>query len=202
MNNQNQIQWPTAEQLRAELERVRYRRKYMSILRSTIYTLIALATVVLLAVLWLPVFRITGDSMAETLNNDDIVVAWRSEEPERGEMIAFTSENNKTLVKRVVAVGGDTVNIRTDGSVLVNGVLLDEPYLTGKAFGECDIEFPLDVPEGTVFVLGDNRDESVDSRSSVMGCVPVEQITGRMLMRVWPIQDFEWYMSFEQLWRD
>ena len=103
--------------------------------------------VVLLAVLWLPVFRITGDSMAETLNNDDIVVAWRSEEPERGEMIAFTSENNKTLVKRVIAVGGDTVNIRTDGSVLVNGVLLDEPYLTGKAFGECDIEFPLDVPD-------------------------------------------------------
>lgn len=202
MSNQRNVQGPTSEELRAELARVKYRRKYMSTLRSTIYALIALATVVLLAVLWLPVYRVTGDSMADTLCDGDIVVTYRSDAPGRGELIAFDCDNGKTLIKRVIAVGGDTVDIRTDGTVVVNGSEIDEPYLSGKAFGECDVELPVTVPDGYVFVMGDNRSESVDSRSSVMGCIPREKIVGRALARVWPVQEFEFYFSFEQLWSD
>lgn len=201
MSNVKFGQGPTAEQLRAELSRVQYRRRYMTTLRSTIYALIAVATVVLLAVIWLPVFRITGESMEPTLSSGDIVVTWRGDAPVQGEMVAFAHEG-KTLVKRVVAVAGDEITMRLDGTVVVNGAALDEPYVAALDRGECDVELPMIVPDGCVFVMGDNRGDSVDSRSTAMGCIPVEEIIGRTLLRIWPMDRFEMYMSFEQLWRD
>lgn len=177
---------PTRDELCAELERIKYRKRFMGALRNTIYTLVALASIVLLAVIWLPVYRITGVSMANTLRDGEVVVAWRTEKAGRGDIIAF-EYGGKTLVKRVIAVAGDTVDVKEDGTVWINGSALDEPYLTEKALGECDAVFPMIVPEDCVFVMGDNRAESVDSRSTEIGCVATGQIRGRVMIRIWPI---------------
>ena len=146
------------------------------------------ATAVLVAVLLLPVFQIYGQSMTPTLNDGDIVLSVKSGNVESQDIIAFYY-NNKILVKRVIAGAGQWVDIDEEGNVSVDGVLLDEPYLMGKAKGECDIELPYQVPEGKVFVMGDHRSVSVDSRSLAVGCVSEEQIAGKLMMRVWPLKN-------------
>ena len=181
---------PTAAQLEQELRRETYRRRYSRVLRSTIYTLITVAAVaVLVATLFLPVLRIYGTSMTPTMTDGDIVVSLKGGGFDRGDIIAFWF-NNKILVKRVIAHPGERVDIDEAGNVSIDGRPLDAPDLTEKALGECDIELPYQVPEGRIFVLGDHRSTSSDSRSTAVGCVAEEQIVGKLVFRVWPLGGF------------
>ncbi len=181
---------PTLQQMEAELDRIKYNRRYKSVLRSTVYTLVTVAAVaVLVATLWLPVMRIFGNSMTPTLSDGEIVFSVKTNNLEQGDIIAFYY-NNRILIKRVIAQQGDWVNMDEDGTVFVNGEVLDEPYLTEKAFGDCDIELPYQVPDGRIFVMGDHRSTSVDSRNTTVGCVSQEQIVGKIIFRVWPLKQF------------
>jgi signal peptidase I len=186
----NPPQIPTISQLETELKRVKYKIRYRHVLRSTVSLLaIAAAVAILIVTLWLPVLQIYGTSMSPTLTNGNIVVLVKNTNVKQGDLVAFYY-NNKILVKRVIASAGDWVNIDEDGTVYVNGEELDEPYLTEKALGECDIELPYQVPDGKIFVMGDHRSVSVDSRSSQIGCVSEEQIVGKLKFRVWPLKEF------------
>ena len=178
------------EQLTAELEREKYKRRYKRVLRSTVYTLIVVAAAaVLVATIWMPVLQIYGASMVPTLDEGDIVISVKGSDFEPGDLVAFYM-GNKILVKRCIAGPGQWVDIDADGNVYVDGKLLDEPYLTEKALGECDIEFPYQVPDNRYFCMGDHRSTSVDSRSTTVGCVSDEQIVGKIVFRVWPLPDF------------
>ena len=182
------LECPPIEQLEKELHREKYRRRYGRVLRSTIYTLITVAAVaVLVATLWLPVLQIYGGSMSPTLLDGDIVVSLKGSDFRTGDVVAFYY-NNKILIKRVIATAGQWVDLEEDGTVFVDGQRLDEPYLTEKAFGDCDIKLPYQVPDGRYFVMGDHRSTSVDSRHSSVGCVAHEQIVGKIVFRVWPLQ--------------
>lgn len=183
-------QVPEIGQLKAELKREKYKIRYMSVMRSTVFTLIVVAAfAVLVATLWMPVLQIYGTSMTPTLDEGQIVVSVKGYEFEPGDLVAFYI-GNKLLVKRVIASPGDMVDIHEDGTVFVNGKELDEPYVTEKAFGECDLEFPYQVPESRFFMLGDHRATSVDSRNSTVGCIAKEQIVGKIVFCVWPIANF------------
>jgi signal peptidase I len=179
---------PSTEQFEAELKHERYKQKYRKVLQSTVWLLvIAAAVAVLVVTLWMPVLQIYGKSMTPTLNAGEIVVLKKTHDFKCGDVIAFYY-NNKILIKRVVAEAGDWVDISEDGTVIVNGKELDEPYVSEKALGECDLTLPYQVPDERVFVLGDHRSVSVDSRSSQIGCVADEQIVGKLIFRVWPFK--------------
>lgn len=179
---------PTAQQLETEIKRVRNKRKFRSVMKSTVYMLVTVAAVaILVATLWLPVLQIYGNSMTPTLHNGDIVVSMKSSEFDQGDVVAFYY-NNKILVKRVIAESGDWVDITEDGTVYVNGVALEEPYLADKAYGDTNIELPYQVPDGKLFVVGDHRSTSVDSRNTAVGCVAQEQVVGKITFRIWPLQ--------------
>lgn len=181
---------PTLQQLEAELDRIRYKRRYKSVLRSTLYTLITVAAMaVLVASVWLPVLQIFGSSMTPTLSDGEIVFSVKTTDLKQGDIVAFYY-NNRILIKRVIAQQGDWVNIDEEGNVYVNGELLEEPYLTERALGDCNIELPYQVPDGRIFVIGDHRATSVDSRNTAVGCVAQEQIVGKIIFRVWPIKQF------------
>lgn len=180
----------TLEQLEAELRNEKNRQSFSFSLRSTIFALITVAAVaVLVAVLVMPVLQIYGGSMAPTLSEGDIVLSLKGGECRTGDIVAFYYNNN-ILVKRVVAGTGDWVDIAPDGTVYVNDVPLDEPYIKAKAFGETNITLPYQVPESRVFVLGDQRDVSIDSRNTAVGCVASEQLVGKIVFRVWPLSGF------------
>lgn len=181
------LEVPTTEELESELKRVRYRRRYHSVLRSTIYTLITVAAcAVLVATLWLPVLQIYGNSMTPTLTDGEIIFSVKTSEFEAGDVISFYY-NNKILVKRVIATAGEWVDIDEEGIVSVDGYVLEEPYLEEHAFGDCNLDLPYQVPEGKVFVMGDHRSTSVDSRNTAVGCVAQEQIVGKIIFRIWPL---------------
>lgn len=182
--------FPSADQLRGELRRVQYGRRFRSVLRSTIYTLIVVAAIaVLVATIWMPVLQIYGTSMAPTLDEGDIVVSVKGSGFEPGDLICFYI-GNKLLVKRFVAGPGQWVNIDHDGNVYVDGELLEEPYIQEKALGDTNIELPYQVPENRIFCLGDHRATSVDSRNTVVGCIADEQIVGKIVFRIWPLETF------------
>ena len=188
--NIKKLDMPTTDQLQKEVDRVHYRRDFSRVMINTIYSLVVVAAVaVLVAVLLLPILRIYGHSMNDTLDEGDIVVSLKGSDFRTGDIIAFYY-NNKILIKRVIGKAGDWVDIDQDGNVYVNGNLIDEPYLDDKAFGECNIELPYQVPESKVFVMGDNRSVSVDSRNTAVGCVAEEQIVGKVVYRLWPLKDF------------
>ena len=181
---------PSEKQLEAELARVRYQQRYRTVLRSTICTLIVVAAVaVLVATIWMPVLQIYGSSMTPTLSEGDIVVCFKTSDIKRGNLVAFYL-GNKLLVKRCVALPGQTVDIDGDGNVTLDGVPLDEPYVTEKSLGDCNIELPYQVPDNRYFCMGDHRKTSVDSRNTAVGCVTEEQIVGKIAFRVWPLSGF------------
>lgn len=179
--------FPTVELLQAERKRVKYNRRYKRVLRSTIFTLVVVAAVaVLVATIWMPVLQIYGASMAPTLEDGDIVVSLTGPDYETGDLVSFYI-GNKLLVKRFIAGPGQWVDIDEAGNIYVDGELLEEPYVLDKAFGDVDITLPYQVPENRIFVLGDHRTTSVDSRNTAVGCIADEQIVGKIVFRVWPL---------------
>lgn len=184
------VDYPSVEQLEAELKRVKYRSRYRAVLRSTLYMLIVVAAVaVLVATIWMPVLQIYGGSMTPTLNEGDIVVSIKGSDFEPGDLVAFYL-GNKILVKRCIAGPGQWVDIDEDGNVSVDGKLLEEPYLTEKSLGGSNIELPYQVPDNRYFCMGDHRSTSVDSRHKEVGCVSEEQIVGKIVFRVFPFGGF------------
>lgn len=179
---------PSVQDLEAELHRVKYKSRYNSVMKSTVFTLITVAAVaVLVATLWLPVLQIYGDSMTPTIQDGEIVFSLKNSEMKPGDIIAFYY-NNKILIKRVIANPGDWVNIEEDGTVYINDRELIEPYIAEKSFGDADIEFPYQVPDGKIFVMGDHRATSADSRHTAVGCISPDQIVGKIIFRVWPLE--------------
>lgn len=182
--------YPQISDIEKELKRERYRQRYKISLKNTVFTLITVAAIaVLVATLWLPVLQIYGGSMSPTLEDGQIVVSTTVNKLESGDIIAFYY-NNKVLVKRVIAGSGQWVNIDDKGDVYINDAYLNEPYIQKKAKGQTDIEYPYQVPEGKIFVMGDERETSIDSRTSTVGSIDREQIIGKIVFRVWPLTEF------------
>ncbi|MBR2067625.1 MAG: signal peptidase I [Solobacterium sp.] len=184
------LEMPSSNDVEKELERIRYKRRYGSTLRSTVLTLISVAAIaVLISMLLLPVLRIYGSSMTPTVTDGDIVLAIKTGRLKSGDVIGFYF-NNKILIKRVIAEPGDWVDIAEDGTIYINNEEMEEPYISEKAYGETNIKLPYQVPEGKVFVMGDHRSVSIDSRNTAVGCVSEEVIVGRILWRIWPFDLF------------
>ena len=187
-NKKRAVSLPTIQQVETERKRYRRQRAYNKALSGTVYVLTIVAAVaVLIATLVLPVLQIEGTSMEPTLVSGDIVLLTKSTNFDRGELCGF-SWNNKLLIKRVIGVPGDWIEIDTDGTVYLNGERLDEPYAEQLSIGECDLEFPFQVPQEQYFVLGDMRQNSIDSRNTLIGCVKKEQIVGKVFFRIWPFK--------------
>ena len=190
MESKKKMDLPTAEQLEQELKRLKYRHSFAFTLRSTVASLIVVAAIaVMISTMIMPVLRVTGTSMTPTLQNDQVIICNKLAECQKGDVVSFYY-NNKVLIKRVIGVAGDVIDISGDGVVSVNGEPLDEPYVSELALGECDIELPYQVPDNRIFVMGDHRSVSIDSRSTSVGCVAIENVIGKVLLRVYPIDSF------------
>ena len=187
------VSLPTKEQIERERKRYRRQKAYYKALRGTVYVLTIVAAIaVLVATLILPVLQIEGTSMEPTLSNGDVVLLAKTTRFDRGDLCGFTW-NNKLLIKRVVGLPGDWIEIDTDGVIYLNGEKLDEPYVQQTALGECDLEFPFQVPQEQYFVVGDMRESSIDSRNTLIGCIPKDQIVGNVFFRVWPLKNIKFF---------
>lgn len=190
MKNKKPIELPSIEELEAEISRKKHKQSQHHLLRNALYALITVAAATaLIAVLFMPVLKAYGSSMSPTLTDGEIVTAIKTSKAKVGDVIAF-HYNGKIFIKRVIALGGSVVDMDEAGNVSVDGVPLEEPYLTEKVAGSGDVEFPFQVPDGQYFVLGDNRVISADSRNSILGCVDPEDMLGRVLFCVWPLGSF------------
>ena len=189
-NSKKKVSVPSLNEIQSERKRIRRKDYYKQALRGTVSVLVVVAAVaVLIATLFLPILQISGDSMSPTLEHDEIVILVKTKEFNRGDLIGFYYQG-KILLKRVIALQDEEVAIDAEGNVYVNGEVLEEPYVTDKGLGDCDLEFPYKVPGTGYFVLGDQRSNSVDSRNSVVGCIPQEDIIGKVFIRVWPFSRF------------
>ena len=188
--NSRPIDIPTTAQVAREKERLRYQKRDSRTLKSTVAILIVVAALaVLVATLWMPVLRIYGNSMVPTLEDGQIVISVKSRSYQSGDILAFYY-GNKLLIKRYIAGPSDWVDVDEDGNVFVNQKELSEPYIQKKAYGETNIKLPYQVPDERYFVMGDNRDVSIDSRNTSVGCVSSEQMVGQVVFRIWPLSKF------------
>lgn len=179
---------PTAEVLESEIRRVKYRGRYRTVLRTTIYALVTVAAgAILAATLWLPMLQVYGSAMEPTVQDGDIIFAVSTDKPSRGDVVAFYY-NNKVLIRRVIGMPGDWVDLEPDGRVCINTQPVEESYLQATDFGDADVELPLRVPDGMYFVMGDNRAGAVDSRHEVLGCIDGENLIGKLILRIWPLE--------------
>ena len=189
-NSKKKVSVPSLNEIQSERKRIRRKDYYKQALRGTISVLVVVAAIaVLIATLFLPILQISGDSMSPTLAHDEIVILMKTKEFNRGDLIGFYYQG-KILLKRVIALPEDEVAIDAEGNVYVNGEVLEEPYVTEKGLGDCDLEFPYKVPGTGYFVLGDQRSNSVDSRNSVIGAISQDDIIGKVFIRVWPFSRF------------
>ena len=184
-------QLPSVLDLKGEIHREKFRTRYKGIVKSTLYALVIVAAFsVLVATLLLPVLKIYGESMTPTLTESDIVISVKTPNFKRGDIVAFYY-NNHVLVKRIIASSGQTVTVASDGTVYVDGEAIDEPYISEKSFGtENDTEYPYIVPENSFFLMGDHRKESIDSRSTSIGCISADEVVGKIIFTVWPLSHF------------
>ena len=188
--NSRPIDIPTTAQVAREKERLRYQKRYSRTLKSTVAILIVVAALaVLVATLWMPVLRIYGNSMVPTLEDGQIVISVKSRSYQSSNIVAFYY-GNKLLIKRYIAGPSDWVDVDEDGNVFVNQKELSEPYIQKKAYGETNVKLPYQVPDERYFVMGDNRDVSIDSRNTSVGCVSSEQMVGQVVFRIWPLSKF------------
>ena len=188
--NKKKVLVPSLTEIQQERKRIRRGSYYWKALRGTVAVLLVVAAVaVLITTLFLPILQISGDSMSPTLEHDEIVVLIKTKEFQRGDLIGFYYQG-KILLKRIIALPEDEVAIDADGNVYINGELLDEPYVTDKGLGDCDLEFPYKVPGTGYFVLGDQRSNSVDSRNSAIGAISQDDIIGKVFIRAWPFSRF------------
>lgn len=175
------------EEVKEELGRLKERERYLKKVQKTLSILVVVAAIsVLVATLWMPVLKIYGSSMDPTLENGQIVVSIKTKKLKSGDVVAFW-QGNKLLVKRVIASPGQKVDIDVNGKVFVDGKALSESYLDSESLGNTDIDFPHQVEESRWFCMGDNRESSIDSRSAVVGDISKEQIEGKVLFSVWPL---------------
>jgi signal peptidase I len=189
-NSKKKVSVPSLNEIQSERKRIRRKDYYKQALRGTVSVLVVVAAVaVLIATLFLPILQISGDSMSPTLEHDEIVILVKTKEFNRGDLIGFYYQG-KILLKRVIALPDEEVAIDAEGNVYVNGEALEEPYVTDKGLGDCDLEFPYKVPGTGYFVLGDQRSNSVDSRNSVIGAISQDDIIGKVFIRVWPFSRF------------
>ena len=178
---------PSLKEIQTERKRIRRGTYYRQALRGTVSVLVVVAAIaVLVTTLFLPILQISGDSMSPTLEHDEIVILFKSKDFDRGDLIGFYYQG-KILLKRVIALPEDDIVIDAEGNVYINAELLEEPYITDKGLGDCDLEFPYTVPGTGYFVMGDRRSNSVDSRNSVVGAITREDIIGKVSVRVWPL---------------
>ena len=186
------VEIPSMEEITRERKRLFYRRRYKRVLQSTAYALVVVAAIaVLLATNLLPVLQVSGDSMNPTLQSGDVLLLLKTDDMKTGDLCGFYWQN-KLLLKRIIGGPGDVISIDRSGVVTVNGEALEEPYVDELALGECDLKFPYQVPENRFFVMGDHRATSIDSRSTVVGCVEKSQIVGKVFLRVWPLPRISW----------
>lgn len=177
----------TNKEVKEELSRLKERERYLKKVQKTLSILVVVAAIsVLVATLWMPVLKIYGSSMDPTLENGQIVVSIKTKKLKSGDVVAFW-QGNKLLVKRVIASPGQKVDIDVNGKVFVDGKSISESYLDSESLGNTDIDFPHQVEESRWFCMGDNRESSIDSRSAVIGDVSKEQIEGKVLFSVWPL---------------
>ena len=180
------VKIPSMEEVAGEKKRLKKQREHRHFLKGTLCVLaVAAAVVVLTLTFAFPVLQVTGRSMEPALREGNVVLMRKSGTYETGDICSFYY-NNKLLLKRVIGEPGDVIYIDDQGNVTVNGQMLEEAYVEKKSKGECDISFPYQVPENCYFVMGDNREISMDSRSSKIGCVSKDQIEGKLMLRLWP----------------
>ena len=193
MARKKNIPFPDLDAIQTEMQRSRSQSKYHQALKSTMGTIVVVAAIaVLVASIFLPVLRVTGSSMQPNFSPGNVLVAMKTKDYLPGDVCSFYY-NNKLIIKRVIATGGDILEIDEDGRVSVNGLVMDESYVQHYDLGLCDIEFPFQVPAEQLFVMGDNRASSVDSRVQAFGCISKEELMGKIVLRVWPIQNFAYY---------
>ena len=186
---ETKVELPSLEQVKKERDKIHYRGEYLKALKHIIgVLLVAAAIAVLIATMFFPILRVSGVSMEPTLENGQLVILEKTGKFKTGDLIGFYYQN-KILLKRVIGSAGDYIDMDASGNVYVNDIQIDEPYLKDKALGECDITFPYQVPDGKIFVMGDHRSKSIDSRSKLVGCVSDEQVVGRVVFRIWPLSD-------------
>ena len=174
------------------IEKKRVKKDKLNVFEVFGAVVAALVTITFVFLFCFRVFTVEGSSMSPTLQpGDKVCVSTVGYTPKQGDIIVLSGAESlhKPIVKRVIAVGGDKVDINfTTGVVTVNG--REEHYADDLTTQQKDIAFPLEVPEGTVFVLGDNRAMSLDSRSSEIGCVDERQVVGKILFRFLPLGDW------------